>query len=205
MVVGAISLAILLHLRFLMPKVPAALLVVVGAIAASAALDLAADGVAVVGAIPSGLPELQLPSPSLGDALTLIPAAIGIFLVCFADEILTARSFAGRHDQHIRVDQELLAMGAAQAAAGVTQGLPIGASGSRTAVNDAMGARSQIAGLLAAAAVVLVLLFLTGPIADLPKAALGAVIVSRRGRARRSGGVARGSGRPTTSRSRSPR
>ena len=68
-------------------------------------------------------------------------------------------------------------MGAAQVAAGVSQGLPIGASGSRTAVNDAMGARSQVAGLLAAGAVVLVLLFLTGPIADLPKAVLGAVIV----------------------------
>jgi SulP family sulfate permease len=178
LVVGAIALAILLALRFFAPKVPAALLVVVGAIAASASLDLAADGVAVVGTIPSGLPELHVPSPPLDDALTLLPAAIGIFLVCFADAVLTARSFAGKHDQHIRVDQELLAMGAAQAAAGVTQGLPLGASGSRTAVNDAMGARSQIAGLLAAATVVIVLLFLTGPIADLPKAALGAIIVS---------------------------
>ena len=176
--IGAIALAILLTLRFLAPRVPAALIVVVGAIAVSASLDLAAEGVAVVGDIPSGLPELQLPSPSVDDALTLLPAAIGIFLVCFADEVLTARSFAGRHDQHIRVDQELLAMGAAQAAAGVTQGLPIGASGSRTAVNDAMGARSQIAGLLAAVTIVVVLLFLTGPIADLPKAVLGAVIVS---------------------------
>jgi SulP family sulfate permease len=176
--VGVIALVILLALRFLAPKVPAALLVVVGAIAASSALDLAAHGVAVVGKIPSGLPQLQIPSPPLEDALTLLPAAIGIFLVCFADAVLTARSFAGKHDQHIRVDQELLAMGAAQAAAGVTQGMPLGASGSRTAVNDAMGARSQIAGLLAAATVVVVLLFLTGPIADLPKAALGAVIVS---------------------------
>ena len=122
--------------------------------------------------------SFELPSPSVDDALTLLPAALGIFLVCFADEVLTARSFAGRHDQHIRVDQELLAMGAAQAAAGVTQGLPIGASGSRTAVNDAMGARSQIAGLLAAVTIVVVLLFLTGPIADLPTAVLGAVIVS---------------------------
>jgi len=176
--VGLIALAILLPLRFLAPRVPAALLVVVGAIAASAALDLAADGVAVVGAIPSGLPALQLPSPTLADTLTLVPAAVGIFLVCFADGILTARSFAGRHGQHVRVDQELIAMGAAQATAGVTGGLPIGASGSRTAVNDAMGARSQLAGLLAAAVVALVLLFLTGPIADLPKAVLGAVIVA---------------------------
>ena len=176
--VGAAALAILLPLRFLAPRVPAALVVVVAAIAVSGWLDLAAHGVAVVGDIPSGLPELAVPSPDLADTLGLLPAAAGIFLVCFADAILTARSFAGRHNEHIRVDQELVAMGAAQAAAGLTQGLPLGASGSRTAVNDAMGARSQIAGLLAAASVVLVLLFLTGPIADLPKAVLGAVIVS---------------------------
>ena len=176
--VGAIALAILLPLRFLAPRVPAALLVVVGAIAASASLDLAVHGVAVVGAIPSGLPEVAVPSPELADTLTLLPAAVGIFLVCFADAILTARSFAGKHNEHVRVDQELVAMGAAQAAASLTQSLPLGASGSRTAVNDAMGARTQIAGLLAAVSVVLVLLFLTGPIADLPMAALGAVIVS---------------------------
>jgi SulP family sulfate permease len=176
--VGLGALAILLPLRFLAPRVPAALLVVAGAIVASAGLNLADEGVAVVGAIPSGLPSLHLPSPPLGDVLTLLPAAVGIFLVCFADEVLTARSFAGRHGQHVRADQELLAMGGAQAAAGLTQGLPIGASGSRTAVNDAMGAHSQLAGLLAALVIGLVLLFLTGPIADLPKAVLGAVIVS---------------------------
>ena len=91
--------------------------------------------------------------------------------------MLTARSFAGRHDQHITVGSELVAMGTANAVAGLTQGLPVGASGSRTAVNDAMNARSQISGIVSAVAVMLVLLFLTGPIADLPKAVLGAVIV----------------------------
>ncbi len=176
--VGAVTLAILLPLRFLAPRVPAALLVVVVAVIASSWLDLAAHGVAVVGDIPSGLPDLVVPSPSLGDTLNLLPAAAGVFFVCFADAILTARSFAGKHNQHVDVGQELLAMGAAQASAGLTQGLPLGASGSRTAVNDAMGARTQVAGLMAAASVVLVLLFLTGPIADLPKAVLGAVIVS---------------------------
>ena len=175
--VGLAALAVLVALKRLMPGVPAALVVVVCSIAASAGLDLAAHDVAVVGTIPSGLPGLHVPDVSAGDILELAPAALGIFLVCFADEVLTARSFAGKHDQHIAVDQELLAMGAAQVAAGMSQGLPIGASGSRTAVNDAMGARSQVAGLLAAVAVALVLLFLTAPIADLPKAVLGAVIV----------------------------
>ena len=176
--VGALALGILLPLRYLAPHVPAALLVVVGAIIASGWLDLASEGVAVVGDIPSGLPELAVPSPSLADTLTLLPAALGIFFVCFADAILTARSFAGKHDEHVDVSHELVAMGAAQASAGLTQGFPVSSSGSRTAVNDAMGARTQVAGLLAAASVVLVLLFLTGPIADLPKTVLGAVIVS---------------------------
>jgi sulfate permease, SulP family len=108
----------------------------------------------------------------------LVPAAVGLFLVSFADEILTARSYAGRHGEHIRPSQELVAMGAAQALAGLSHGMPVGASGSRTAVNDGMGARSQIAGLLAAATVAIVLLVLTAPLAQLPKAVLGAAIVS---------------------------
>ena len=77
---------------------PAALLVVVAAIVASGSLDLASECVAVVGNIRSGLPELAAPSPTIEDTLTLLPAAVGIFLVCFADAILTARSFAGKHN-----------------------------------------------------------------------------------------------------------
>jgi sulfate permease, SulP family len=119
--VGALALGILLPLRYVAPRVPAALLVVVGAIIASGWLDLASEGVAIVGDIPSGLPELAVPSPSLADTLTLLPAALGIFFVCFADAILTARSFAGKHNEHVDVGQELLAMGAAQASAGLTR------------------------------------------------------------------------------------
>lgn len=176
--VSVATLAVLLPLRFLAPRMPAALLVVAGSIVASNLLSLDQHGVAVVGHIPAGLPSVTVPTPSLEDALRLAPAAVGVFLVCFADEILTARAYAGKHNEHVRSGQELLAMGAANAAAGLSQGLPVGASGSRTAVNDSMGARSQVAGLLAAGAVVLVLLFLTGPIGDLPKAVLGAAIVS---------------------------
>jgi len=175
--VSVVSLAGLFCLRLLMPKLPAALLVVVAAIGLSWAFDFAAHGVSVVGPIPAGLPSFAIPSPAFADIVRLVPAALGIFLVCFADEILTARSFAGKHNQSVRGSQELLAMGAASAAAGFTQGFPVGASGSRTAVNDAMGARSQIAGLFAASAVALILLFLTGPVQYLPKAVLGAVIV----------------------------
>jgi high affinity sulfate transporter 1 len=177
-VVSAVSLAALLLARSFLPMIPAALVVVGAGIAFSWALDLEADGVAVIGAIPSGLPSFQIPTPPLEDVVDLLPAAVGIFLVSFADGILTARTFAGKRNQHVRANQELLAFSGMSAAAGVTQGFPLGASGSRTAVNDQMGARTQIAGLVAAGAVALVLLFLTEPMSYLPKAVLGAVIVS---------------------------
>ena len=126
--VGAGALALLLTARYLTPRLPAALVVVIAAIVASKALGLDEHGVAVVGDIPAGLPDLRVPSPPWEDVVALAPAAAGLFLVSFADEVLTARSFAGRHGQHIRVEQELLAMSVASAAAGVTQGLPTGST-----------------------------------------------------------------------------
>jgi high affinity sulfate transporter 1 len=176
--VSAVSLAAMILLRRFVPFVPGALLVVVGAIAVSWAADLAAHGVAVVGSVAGGLPRPELPTPSPGDVLELVPAALGLFLVSFADEILTARAFAGKRREHVRASQELLAMGAANVAAGFTQAFSIGASGARTAVNDTMGARTQIAGLFSAGAIVLILLFLTEPVQYLPQAVLGAVIVA---------------------------
>ena len=96
LLVGAIALAALVAARFLVPRLPASLIVVVAAIAVSWAIDLADHGVAVVGAIPSGLPNVTVPAPPLADVATLVPAALGIFLVSFADGILTARTFAGK-------------------------------------------------------------------------------------------------------------
>ncbi len=176
--IGVAALGVLLLLRFVAPRIPAALIVVVTSIAVSWAIDLASHGVAVVGTVPGGLPSLGIPTPAFRDTLELVFPALGIFLVCFADEVLTARSFAGRHGQHIRARQELLAMGAANAGSGFSGAFPVGASGSRTAVNDAMGARTQVAGIVAATTVVIVLLFLTDPISYLPTAVLGAVIIS---------------------------
>jgi sulfate permease, SulP family len=177
-VVSAVTLAVLLPLRFFAPRVPAALLAVVGGIAVSVWLNLDNHGVAVVGHIPSGLPDLGVPTPSWNRVFDLVPAALGLFFVSFADEILTARSYAQRHGDRIGVDQELRAMAVASATAGVSHGFPVGASGSRTAVNESMGARTQFAALYAAITVCFILLFLTGPIAHLPKAVLGAAIVS---------------------------
>ncbi len=175
--IAAASLAVLFVLRRFMPGLPAALVVVLASILLSWALDLQAHGVAVLGPVPAGLPSLTMPTVAWQDVVSLAPAAVGIFLVCFADAILLARSFAGKHNQQVRASQELLALGAANAAAGFSQGFSVGASGSRTAVNDDMGARSQVAALFAAATVAVILLFLTEPIQYLPKPVLGAVIV----------------------------
>jgi high affinity sulfate transporter 1 len=178
LLVSVVALGALLGLRFAAPRLPAALVVVVASIAVSWAVDLEDHGVAVVGTISSGLPSLEIPRLPAGDVVDLVPAAIGIFLVSFADGILTARTFAGKHGQQVRANQELLAFSGMSAAAGITQGFPLGASGSRTTVNDQMGARTQIAGLVAAGAIAVVLLFLTEPMSYLPSAVLGAVIVS---------------------------
>jgi sulfate permease, SulP family len=175
--VSVASLGALLGLRRFLPFVPGALIVVVGAISLSWLLDFASHGIATVGPVASGLPRPTLPTPPLADVLALVPAAAGLFLVSFADEILTARAFAGKRREHVRASQELLTMGVANVGAGFTQTFSIGASGARTAVNDAMGVRTQLAGLFAVSAVVVILLFLTGPIRYLPQAILAAVIV----------------------------
>jgi len=176
-VVGAVSLGLLVVADRISKRIPGALVVVVLGIAASWALDLAAEGVAVTGPVPSGLPSLAVPDVSRSDVGALVAAAVAIFLVSFSDSILTARSFAARHHEIVDADQELLAFGFTQVAAGVTQGIPVGTSGSRTAVNDDMGATSQISGLAAAGTIAVILLFLTAPIEYLPSAVLGAVIV----------------------------
>jgi high affinity sulfate transporter 1 len=176
-VVGTLALGLLIVAARINKRIPGALVLVIVGIFASWAMDLAAKGVAVTGPVPSGLPSLAVPDVSRSDLGTLAAAAVAIFLVAFSDSILTARSFAARHHEVIDANQELLAIGVAQVASGVSQGIPIGTSGSRTAVNDDMGATSQVSGLVAAAMIGAILLFLTAPIEYLPSAVLGAVIV----------------------------
>jgi SulP family sulfate permease len=176
--VGSLSLLALLLLRVMSRRFPGPLVVVMISIVASFAFSFVDHGIAIVGTIPSGLPSFAIPSFRLGDIVDLLPAAIGIFFVSYSDAILTPRSFAGSHDQHVRADQELFAFGLANIAAGFTQSFSIGASNSRTAVNDQMGGRTQFSGLFAAGWIAIVLLFLTGPMQYLPKATLGAVIVA---------------------------
>ena len=175
---AAVSLLLLIGLRHFWPRFPAALLVVVLGIAASWSLDLAAHGVTIAGPVPAGLPDFAFPRVGGRDLAQLVGVAGGIFLVGFSDSILTARSFAAQRRETVDADQELLAFSAANAAAGVTGGMPVGTAGSRTGVNLSMGATSQVSGLVAAGFILVVLVLLTEPIQYLPAATLAAVIVT---------------------------
>jgi MFS superfamily sulfate permease-like transporter len=171
-------LLLLIGLRLVQPRFPAALVVVVLGIIASWSLDLAAHGVAIAGPVPSGLPDFAFPGIGGHAFAQLAGVAGGIFLVGFSDSILTARSFAAQRGERIDGDQELLAFSGANVAAGLTQGMPVGTTGSRTGVNLSMGATSQVSGLVASGFILVVLVLLTEPIQYLPAATLAAVIVT---------------------------
>lgn len=174
---GLATLALLLAGSRWLPRFPMLLVVFVASIGLSWALDLSAKGVAVVGDIPAGLPQFGWPSVGLGDAMQLLPAAVGIAFVGFSDAILLARSLtAGQRDQ-VDADQELLALAGLNAAAGVTGSFPLGASGSRSAVNVSLGGRTQVVALVQAATFLVVLLLLTPALALIPKAVLAAMII----------------------------
>jgi high affinity sulfate transporter 1 len=175
--VGLGSLAVLfLSVRFL-PRMPAALLVLAIAGAASALLALDARGVAVLGPVPAGLPRLRWPTLPLDELPTMVADAAGLALVLFSSGVLTARSFAAKGHYPIDVDREFAAYGAANIASALSQGFAVTGADSRTAVGVAAGGRTQVTGLVAAASIAIVLLFLTEPLQYVPTAALGAVLL----------------------------
>lgn len=175
--VGAGSFAILLISLRLLPRVPAALVVLVVAGSAVALLALDAHGVAILGPVPAGLPRLRWPAFPLEDLPSLVAEAAGLALVLFTSGTLTARSFASRGGYDIDVDRELAAYGAANIASAFSQGFAVTGADSRTAMGAAAGGRTQVTGLVAAAAIAMVLLFLTDPLQYVPIAALGAVLI----------------------------
>jgi len=176
-VVGVSSIGLMLLIERRLTRVPAALVVLLVGIAASVVFGLADRGVEVVGQIPAGLAVPKLPVVDLGDLLILIPGAMGIALVNFAEAIGPARGFATRHKYDVDPDEELVALGAANVGAGLFQGFPIGSSLSKSAANDAAGARTPISLVAAAALMALVALFLTQLFAPLPEATLGAIVI----------------------------
>jgi MFS superfamily sulfate permease-like transporter len=176
-VMAATVLLLLVALARWVPRAPGPLIAVLIATASVGAISLEASGIALVGQIPSGLPTPGLPPVALNDLATLIAPAVGIAIVAFSDNVLTARAFAARKGEEIDANAELRAVGICNITAGLTRGFPVSSSGSRTAIADLAGSRTQLYSLIALGCVVVVLVFAGGVLALFPKAALGALVV----------------------------
>ncbi len=177
LILGILVLIFLFVFERQFPNLPIPLIAVLLSTAAVAIFNLDERGVAVVGAIPAGLPHFALPQVSVKDFMGLIASAVGIAIVGYSDNVITARAFANRNNYKIDANQELLALGVANLGNGLMQGFPISSSGSRTVIGDSLGSKSQLFSLVAMVAVILVLLFLRPVLALFPKAALGAIVV----------------------------
>ncbi len=175
---GAAMFLVLQAVRIRKLPVPGPVIVVVLAVALSALFDFEARGIAVVGDVPSGLPQFALPAYSGVPVDTILLGAASILLVSFGSGIVTARSFAARGGYEVDPNRELTGFGAANVAAGFFGAFPVTASDSRTAVNMTVGGRTQVASIVAAAALVATLLFLGPALRILPIPALGAILVA---------------------------
>ena len=177
-VVGIAGIVLILVLQRWLPKVPAVLIMVVLAIAATSVFSLAEHGVSLVGELPKGFPPLTLPHVGLADLGPLFAGALGIALVSLADTISTATAFAARTGQEIDGNGEMLGIGAANLAAGLFQGFPVSTSGSRTAVAERAGAKTQLTGVTGAVLIILMIVLVPGLFRNLPNPALAAVVIT---------------------------
>jgi high affinity sulfate transporter 1 len=176
--VGIAGIVLILVLQRWLPKVPAVLIMVLLAIAATSVFHLADHGVSLVGVLPKGFPPLTIPHVRASDLGPLFAGALGIALVSLADTISTASAFAARTGQEIRGNQEMLGIGAANLAAGLFQGFPVSTSGSRTAVAERAGAKTQLTGVVGAALIILMIVLVPGLFRNLPQPALAAVVIT---------------------------
>ncbi|MFN0091712.1 MAG: SulP family inorganic anion transporter [Acidimicrobiales bacterium] len=174
--VGGLGLALVLGLRWKLPTAPGALVAVAAATLLTAAAGL--DGVALVGAIPAGLPTPVWPGVAWSDVVGLVPAAAGITLVGFTDNVLTARAVARQRGYSIDPNQELLALGAINLSAGLAGGFPISSSASRTVVPASLGSRTQLVSIVAAVFTASALVWFRAPLSAVPRPALAAVIAA---------------------------
>jgi high affinity sulfate transporter 1 len=159
------------------PKLPHALFLVLGSIVIITFTDLTSLGVKIVGSIPQGVPALIIPDPTLIDINILLTLAATVFLVSYIEGFLFASEYAAKNKYKVDGNQELLALGISNMVVGVFQGLPIGGSLSRTALNDESGAKTQFAGGICGLIILLVLLFFTGLFYNLPEAILAAIVL----------------------------
>jgi high affinity sulfate transporter 1 len=178
LLVGLFGLAVILILQRWLTKIPGVLVAVVLSIAATALFDLGSHGVSLVGTLPRGFPPFTLPHVDASDLGLLVAGAFGIALVALTDTISTASAFAARTGDEIRPNQEMVGIGAANVAAGLFQGFAVSTSGSRTAVAEQSGAKTQLSGLVGAAAILVMLLVVPGLLRNLPQPTLAAVVIS---------------------------
>jgi len=178
LIVGVVSLVIVIGLKEVAPVVPGSLVAVGFGIAAVWIFGLDQIGIAIVGPIQPGLPTFGLPTLALSDYLELMPSAIGVALVGFAEGLGAAKTYAARNHYDIDSNRELLGLGAANIASGLSGGMVVNGSLSKTAVNGGAGARTQLSGLVVAVMTVITLLFLTGLFEKLPEATLAAVVIA---------------------------
>lgn len=176
--VGICGLALILVLQRFLPKVPAVLVTVALSILAASVFHLGEHGVGLVGPLPEGFPPFTVPHVRIDDLAPLFAGALGIAVVSLADTISNSSAFAARTGQEVRGNQEMAAVGVANLAAGLFQGFPVSASGSRTAVAERAGARSQVTGVVGAALIVLMLVLVPGLFGNLPQPALAAVVIA---------------------------
>jgi high affinity sulfate transporter 1 len=176
--IGAGGLILIVAFQRLLPKVPAVLVVVVLSITAVALFGLGERGVSLVGVLPQGFPPLTIPDVGFADLSALLVGALGIALVSLADTISTATAFAARTGQVVDGNREMVGIGAANIGAGLFQGFPVSTSGSRTAVAQQVGAKSQVTGLVGAVAITLILLLVPGILRNLPQPTLAAVVIA---------------------------
>ena len=172
-----VVLVMLLAISRVAPKFPGALVAVLAATAAVEVFALEARGIRVVGEIPAGLPAPSVPVIPAADLLAMLIPAVGIAVVAFSDNALTGRTFAARKGESIDANAELRALGICNVATGLTHGFPVSSSGSRTALGDAVGSRTQVYSLVALASVVAVMFLGRGLLENFPMAALGALVV----------------------------
>ena len=172
---GVLAFLLVVQARF--PALPGPLLAVLLATLVAAAAGLEQRGIALVGDIPGGLPAPALPALGGADLAALLLPALGVTVVAYTDNVLTGRAFAARRRETIDPGREFLALGAANVGAGLVHGFPVSSSGSRTAIADASGARSQAYSLVTLVTVLAVLLALRPLLARFPQAALGALVV----------------------------
>lgn len=177
LILGILVLVFLFAFQRRFPNLPIPLIAVLLSTVAVAIFNLDNRGVAVVEEIPAGLPHFVIPQVSVKEISSLVASAVGIALVGYSDNVLTARAFANRNNYKIDANQELLALGVANFGNGLMQGFPISSSGSRTVIGDSLGSKSQLFSLVAMVAVIFVLLFLRPVLALFPKAALGAIVI----------------------------